>query len=139
LQYGDFAKKYGAIGRGNRGFAVFPTREIGIRALKALLQSDSYKNLSISSAIEIFAPRHENNTDSYKKLITHLTGVKVSKKLRDLSHAEFERVVAAIIRLEGSVVGKETLFLDGKPVVAQSNSAHSVIDTLINKQYVKTM
>ena len=139
IKYGAFAKKYGAIGKGNRGFAVFPTREVGIHALKALLQSDSYKDLSISAAMEIFAPRHENNTDSYKRHITKLTGVSVTKKLRDLSRAEFERVVAAIIKLEGSVTGKETLFTDGKPVVKKDTNVNLIVDTLICQNTVKTL
>ena len=139
LKYGNFAKKYGAIGKGNRNFAVFPTKEMGLRALKALLQTDFYKKLTVGGAIEVFAPRHENNTDRYKRRIKGLTGVSLSKRLRDLSDSEFERVISAIITLEGSVVGKETLFTDGKPVVKKDTNVNLIVDTLIRQNIVKTL
>lgn len=126
LKYTEFTRKYGAIGRGNRNFAVFPTREAGIVALKALLQSDSYKNLRLGRAIEIFAPDTENDTEAYKRKVNRLTGVRLTKRLYELNNDEFERVVSAIIRLEGSVPGKETFFI--------SDTNSKIIDTMVRNQ-----
>ncbi len=139
LKYGDFAKTYGAIGKGNNNFAIFPTREVGVYALKALLQSDSYKNLSVSAAIETFAPPKENDTEKYKRRLAGLTGVNTSRKVSSLSDAEFERVAATIITLEGGdlstrgVKGKETLFVNGNPITQKD----MIVDTLVNQQIIK--
>ena len=131
LKYTEFTKKYGAIGRGNRDFAVFPTREAGIVALKALLQSDLYKKLKLSRAIKIFAPDTENDTEAYKRRINRLTGVRLNKRLYELNNDEFERVVMAIIRLEGFVPGKETIF------VPDTND--NIMDTILHQQNIKTL
>jgi len=131
LKYTEFTRKYGAIGRGSRNFAVFPTKEAGMVALKALLQSDSYKTLKLGRAIEIFAPDTENNTEAYKRKMRMLTGVRLTKKLYELNNDEFESVVTAIVRLEGSIPGKETIFV--------SDIDNKITDTIIRNQYIKNL
>ena len=131
LKYTEFTRKYGAIGRGSRNFAVFPTKEAGMVALKALLQSDSYKTLKLGRAIEIFAPDTENDTEAYKRKMRMLTGVRLTKKLYELNNDEFESVVTAIVRLEGSIPGKETIFV--------SDIDNKITDTIIRNQYIKNL
>lgn len=137
LRYTEFTKHYGAIGKGSRNFAVFPTREAGILALKALLQSDSYKKLRLGRAIEIFAPEIENDTEAYKRKVHRLTGIRLTKRLYELSNEEFERVVAAIIRLEGSVPGKETIFV--KDTFDITKNTNTIIDTFFFQQKLRTL
>ena len=101
LKYGEFAKSHGAIGKGSRGFAIFPSAEAGIDALKALLQSDSYKNLTIFEAMKRFAPECENDPKAYANKIRKATGIDAAKKLYELTEDEIILVVHKIAVTEG--------------------------------------
>ena len=101
LKYGEFAKSHGAIGKGSRGFAIFPSAEAGIDALKALLQSDSYKNLTIFEAMKRFAPECENDPKAYANKIRKATGIDAAKKLHELTEDEIILVVHKIAVTEG--------------------------------------
>ncbi|NJR44139.1 hypothetical protein HC761_01425 [bacterium] len=59
IRYGDFARRNGAVGEGPGGFAIFPDRATGERAITTLLQGSSYRNLSILNAISRYAPPSE--------------------------------------------------------------------------------
>ena len=101
LKYGEFAKNHGAIGKGARGFAIFPSAEEGIEALKALLQSENYRNLTIFEAMKRFAPAHENDPKAYADGIRKATGIDATKKLYELTKDELVLVAHKIAVTEG--------------------------------------
>ena len=96
----DFARKAGAIGEAG-GFAVFPDEATGVRAVKNLLLSKNYKNLTIANAISRYAPPVENNTVAYQRSIERMTGLSINRKMSDLSDSELDKVVNAIRKIEG--------------------------------------
>ncbi len=100
IRYSEFARRIGAIGQAG-GFAVFPTEEIGMYAIEALLRSDSYNKLTVAGAISRYAPPSENNTSAYHRQIEKLTGLSVNKRMADLTAAELTRVATAIRHIEG--------------------------------------
>jgi len=74
LEYGPFAKKYGATGSDGR-FAIFPDDASGFRALNALLSSPAYSGLTVAEAIAKYAPATENDTKNYIRMICEWTGL----------------------------------------------------------------
>ncbi len=109
IQYGDFAQRMGAIGRAGR-WAVFPDEETGMAAIRALMRTNSYRNLSIAHAIERYAPPHENDTVGYYNHIEQLTGLSVNRRVGDLTDAELDSMARAIKIIEGWHPG-QTIFL----------------------------
>ena len=107
IRYTQFARDQGAIGTAG-GFAVFPDVESGRDALASLLRGTTYFPLTISAAISRYAPPNENDTLNYERLIARLTGLDVTRKLSDLTSAEFSQVVRAIETIEGYVAGTES-------------------------------
>ncbi len=105
LRYTEFSVRMGAIGQAGK-FAVFPDKETGQNALRELLKTKTYYNLSVADAISRYAPPSQNNTARYHARIKELTGVSLNKKLNQLSNAEMERVVGAISTIEGWTVGQ---------------------------------
>jgi hypothetical protein len=63
IEYGRFAVAHGATGTDGR-FAIFPDEETGFAAMKALFQG-GYAGLTVTQAIEKWAPPFENNDDNY--------------------------------------------------------------------------
>jgi uncharacterized protein (TIGR02594 family) len=108
IRAGDFANAHGALGTGPGGFAVFPDRATGERAIGALLQGPSYRNLSINDAIHRYAPPVENDTNAYQRTIERLTGLDSGRSIASLSAAELSRVVGAIQVVEGWQEGRVT-------------------------------
>lgn len=100
IRYSEFARRIGAIGQAG-GFAVFPTEEIGMYAIEALLRTDSYNKLTVAGAISRYAPPSENNTSAYHRQIEKLTGLSINKRMADLTAAELTRVASAIRHIEG--------------------------------------
>ena len=115
IRPGKICDQYGACGSAG-GFAVFPTEEHGMNALRALLKSEKYANLTIAAAVYKYAPPSDNNnTKSYQQKLSKMTGLNLSKKLYQLTPEELDRVVNAIKIIEGWKSGKyETFTVDGK-------------------------
>ena len=105
-----------SVGRANK-FAVFAHEEDGMEAMKALLCSDKYCNLSLKAAIFKYAPPHENNTTKYQSDLKKYTGLDINRKIRDLNEEELERVAQTIKRLEGWVPGKLTVVEAQKQII----------------------
>jgi len=106
LRYYDFAKRNGAIGvAGN--FAVFPDEETGMQALYNLLQTDSYKNLTITNALKRYAP---STWHAYTRKLTRLTGLSADTKLRSLNQTQLNTVAQTIRQIEGWVAGHENQY-----------------------------
>lgn len=74
------------------------------------MQTDRYYSASILDAISTYAPPNENDTKNYQKLIASFTGLDITKKIKNLTPEELSSVAAAIQRIEGYIVGTETLF-----------------------------
>lgn len=106
IRNSKFASKNGAIGVAG-GFAVFPDESYGMNAIRQLLTSDSYYNLTVANAISKYAPPSENNTSAYHKKIENLTGLSINRKISDLSDSELSKVINAIRTIEGWSVGRE--------------------------------
>jgi len=109
LKYGSFAKKQGAIGKDNNGFAIFPTKEIGDAAQEKLLfDTDTYLNLDLTDAIARYAPKEDDNdVELYRKIVLKAVGG-INKKMSDYSKEEQKKIISAIREHEGARVGKVT-------------------------------
>ncbi|MGV6989240.1 integrating conjugative element protein [Testudinibacter sp. P80/BLE/0925] len=101
IRAGEFAQRYGAIGVGPSGFAIFPDAETGERAIHALLKTRDYNNQTIAGAIERYAPRNENNTDLYISMVTSTTGLDKNTPMSSLSDEQRRHIVNAIRTKEG--------------------------------------
>ena len=107
IRYSANAVKMGAIGKAN-GFAIFPDEKTGMRAIETLLCSDAYCDLSIGAAITKYAPPHENDTQSYIRKLSKMTGLPIKSKICDLNAEQIKQVVKTIKILEGWHEGTET-------------------------------
>ncbi len=113
IRTSSFTKKNGEIGQAG-GFAVFPSLEIGMNAIKKLLRSKSYNNLTIEKAISRYAPNGDgnNNEKVYQKRLGQLTGLNINLVLNSLSNEQLDKVANAIKIIEGYNIGKEYIFTD---------------------------
>ena len=91
-------------------FAVFADYETGFEAIKDLLTSDNYINLSINDAISRYAPPSENDTTNYQAMLSDFTGLDNTRLISDLSDEELNSVANAIQRIEGYIIGTEIEF-----------------------------
>ena len=105
LEYGDFAKSKGAIGSDGR-FAIFPDMDTGYNAQKALLQSGSYKDLSLQGAIGRYAPSSENDTGRYINSLVKYTGISPDITLSQLDDEQLNQLVRAMSMVEGMKSGE---------------------------------
>ena len=105
IRYSEFSRRMGAIGQAG-GFAVFPDEGTGMRAIAALLRSNSYNQLTIAGAISRYAPPTENDTAAYHRRIQELTWLSINRRMNELSDTELNRVVNAIRTIEGWQVGR---------------------------------
>ena len=106
IEYGAYAKKLGAIGSDGR-FAIFPTYEAGRAAKQKLLfEGKSYKDKSISDAMNRYAPSSENDTNLYTTLVANAAGVDPSTKLSDLTEEQRVKALNAMEKHEGFKVGE---------------------------------
>ncbi|MBE0533664.1 MAG: hypothetical protein IH626_22805 [Rhodospirillales bacterium] len=109
MEYGETAKEYGAIGRDNEGFAIFPDETTGDRALRRLLKNGRrYRNATVQEAIAHYAPKETNDTAAYQSFMLRVVGVDDTTLMRDLTPEQFEKFVAGIRRFEGWKVGEVT-------------------------------
>jgi len=100
IEYGDFARKNGAIGTDGR-FAIFSSPEAGMQAQATLLQSGNYRNLTLAQAIHRYAPSFENNTEAYIRYVEKAAGVDRNTKMADMSPGNLANVVKAMAKHEG--------------------------------------
>jgi hypothetical protein len=109
LKESEFTKKLGSIGKDANGFAIFPDQSTGDAAQEKLLfGTDTYLGLSLSKAIERYAPKSDkNDTESYKKEILSVVDNK-DKKMSEYSEEEQDLLIKAIRKREGYKAGKVT-------------------------------
>lgn len=103
---GDISRKNGQIGKAG-GFAVFPDKETGHRALLDCLKT-TYGDKNIDELTEKYAPPKENNTAAYIKFLRKKTGVTDDKKIKDFTPEEFQKLWQAIEQMEGYKEGTIT-------------------------------
>lgn len=105
IEFGDFAKKHGAIGSDGR-FAVFPDYESGRKAKEGLIfDGKNYKDKTLSDAIARYAPPGENDTKAYQAAVLSAVGGQ-NKRMGEYSPAERAQIMDAMERQEGFQVGK---------------------------------
>jgi hypothetical protein len=73
IEYGQFAIAHGATGRDLR-FAVFPSPTAGFSAMRVLL-SRAYVGLTLTQALDKYAPPVENETNAYIANVCKWTGL----------------------------------------------------------------
>lgn len=81
-------------------FCIFPSYEVGRRAKKELLRR-KYDPYTIPEALEIYAPRSENDTDAYIEHIVKKTGLPRDKPLSSFTDAQLESMMDAMESREG--------------------------------------
>lgn len=64
IKFGAFAQRYKA-NRDPWGFAIFATDEVGWSALKGLLLTETYRDLTVEQCIYKWAPPSENDSAAY--------------------------------------------------------------------------
>jgi hypothetical protein len=104
MEAGPFADSHGATGSDGR-FAIFPDAAAGMKALKGLLGTDSYQQLTIQGAMERYAPPDENDTDDYILFITERLGLDASTKMSNLTPQQLTIFAEAIDSYEGGREG----------------------------------
>ena len=114
LEMGAFARSFGAVGSDGR-FAVFPTLADGTKAKEELLfgSKSKYANLSITDALNRYAPPNENNTAAYIKSVASAVGVDPGTILNKLDSGQRLQMLEAISRVEGFKTGKIVSAADG--------------------------
>jgi len=98
MEYGSFAKSHGAIGSDGR-FAIFPDVETGLRAMRALLKSSKYRNLTPKQALYRYAPPGENDVQAYADSLRR-NGANINKPIKDMNDDEFNRLIATMTDVE---------------------------------------
>src|ERR1700710_140796 len=74
IEFGKFTQAHGATA-GDPRFAIFPTPEQGLAAMLALFQCSAYSGLTISAALNKWAPPIENATNAYIGNVCTWTGL----------------------------------------------------------------
>lgn len=95
----------GAIGYDEKGFAIFPDAETGMKAKADLLSNDvRYKDLTIKDMVPVYAPASDgNDVPGYIKDIGDFSGLDVNRRLDSLNDEERLRLMKAMARREGAI------------------------------------
>ena len=105
MEYGSFAKAHGAIGTDGR-FAIFPDEATGQRARAALIfNGDKYRNLTLTQAIERYAPSSENHTTAYQRRVLAAVGG-ANLPMHKYSPAQQQAILRTMQDVEGWKVGR---------------------------------
>ena len=115
IRPGSFTASHGAFaGKKNHNFAIFPDRQTGYLAIKALL-SENYASLTLTQTFQKYAPASDNNDPAaYAASVEKRTGIKASRKIEDLNDAELTKVADAIGVVEGWKAGTTVSRTDPK-------------------------
>jgi len=105
IKYGTFAKKYGAK-KDKDGFAIFPSKEVGEKAMRDLFTGENYKNMSVSEAIKKWTGGHPYRYD---------LGPLTDKKVAELGPDELDIVMSTMQKGEGTRYGIGPRPLPGTP------------------------
>src|SRR6185295_2541464 len=61
IKSSPFAREHGAINSKKEAFAIFPSYDVGRKALCALLKTEKYQRLTIGEALKPYAPKKDGN------------------------------------------------------------------------------
>jgi hypothetical protein len=127
IEYGDFAKKYGALGSDGR-FAIFPSYDAGRKAKEALLfEGRGYAGMNIQQAIYRYAPPSENNSQNYVDSVAAAVGVPASTPLSQLNAQQRTAMLNSMEKVEGFKTGKITR--QSEPTVASAGNTATAAPT----------
>ena len=81
INWGVFARLHGATHGDDKGYAVFPSAEMGFACLTSLLKTAAYRGHTLRQVVEIYCPptgdpRGDNPTDEYITHVSEWTGIK---------------------------------------------------------------
>jgi len=108
IRYGEYARKYGAIGQDDSGMSVFPTVEHGRKAHYDLVFTPirGYDKLSLIKAIQKYAPDYDgNDSTGYAHYVAKYAKVSYLKVLGTMTTSEKNLVIEAMGKMEGWKVG----------------------------------
>jgi hypothetical protein len=77
IEWGKFTQAHGASA-GDPRFAIFASADAGFAAMRSLFQSSGYKGLTVSQALNRWAPPVENQTNAYIANVCKWTGCQPS-------------------------------------------------------------
>lgn len=94
-----FAGQKNAIGKDDKGFAVFKTIDDGWNALYRQIELDKQRDLTIEGFITKYAPSSENDTANYiEYMVQQLTAISKDEALEKFNT---EYIAMAISKMEG--------------------------------------
>jgi len=133
IRYSDWSKKHGAVGKDDKGFAIFPDKETGSRAQDDLLQNyiAGGKN-TLKSIIEKYAPETENDTKGYYEKLAKKLHIGVNEVIDPKNKELMNQLSKEITRIEGdpkAYVEKQMIMGTNK----ENPKLNSYVDSLQNK------
>ena len=114
VQYGDFARRYGAIGSAMAGdgepVAIMPTLDHGWQMQVALWRRPKYNNGTINQGCRTWATgvRDYKGISPYTIALADAAGASVHTKVSELSNEQLKNMVKRQAKLEGFKVGTVT-------------------------------
>ena len=124
IRTGKFAESHGAFkGKKNKGFAIFPTHDVGFAAIVALLKTDAYRPLTVVQCMQKYAPASDNNDPAaYAAKVSKSTGLPPNRILGSMSEDDLKKFALAIERVEGWKAGTVYTWTDTRLPVAVKNA-----------------
>ncbi|WP_143748326.1 hypothetical protein [Mesorhizobium carmichaelinearum] len=102
IRDGQWAKSQPGYAGTDGSFAVFSSKEDGIKAIGSLLGKSSYMSKTVEGAISSYAPPNENNTASYVSRVASAIGVSKDTPMSSLTSAQRAAMAKAITGVEGN-------------------------------------
>jgi hypothetical protein len=106
IMYGPFARRHGAIGvhtvPGEIDMAIFPDKETGTRAQRALLAGPTYQVMTLDEAIAQYS---KTNVPDYQAFVRRALNLSGTTSMRELTPAQLDQLVTAMQRFENTRSG----------------------------------
>lgn len=90
------------------GFTVFGSEAVGQTAVSGNLRRSAYQSLTLDGAIEKWAPKKNNPTAKYQRLVQDQTGLSGQTVINTLNQDQLDSVANAIRMMEGWKPGTVT-------------------------------
>jgi hypothetical protein len=129
LEYNEYTKSLGAVGSDGR-FAIFPDEATGDKARENMLfEGKNYKDLTLSQAVNRYAPGHENNVPAYINAVQSGVGPSFdpNKRMSEYTPEERNAVLKSMKKHEGwkegsvAKVNSDLPIKSGESVVQRTN------------------
>lgn len=142
IEYGEFARSMGATGSDGR-FAVFPDKATGDKAREKLFfEGKNYKDLTVSQAVEQWAPADKNPltaSGEYQRRLIKAAGGE-DKKVSEYTPKQRKAIMAAMQNIEGNRLDS-TKVIPAKDVNAyltERGIGEKPVATANSAEYVKS-